>query len=52
MLPPRVSQIRIDYGAATPVSSEGVRFRYHDDAPALEGIDLTVPARLQELIDR
>jgi signal transduction histidine kinase len=34
VLPPRVSQIRIDYGAATPVSSEGVRFRYR-----LEGFD-------------
>jgi subfamily B ATP-binding cassette protein MsbA len=32
---------------------EGVRFRYHDDAPALEGIDLTVPAgRTTALVGR
>jgi subfamily B ATP-binding cassette protein MsbA len=32
---------------------EGVRFRYRDDAPALEGIDLTVPAgRTTALVGR
>ncbi|MFH6786106.1 MULTISPECIES: ABC transporter ATP-binding protein [Methylobacterium] len=30
--------------AGGEVRFEGVRFRYRDDAPALEGIDLTVPA--------
>ncbi|WP_164094633.1 ATP-binding cassette domain-containing protein, partial [Serratia marcescens] len=29
---------------AGEVRFEGVRFRYRPDAPALEGIDLTVPA--------
>ncbi|MEH3146000.1 MAG: ABC transporter transmembrane domain-containing protein [Methylobacterium frigidaeris] len=30
--------------AGGEIRFEGVRFRYRDDAPALEGIDLTVPA--------
>ncbi|WP_205820828.1 ABC transporter ATP-binding protein [Methylobacterium nonmethylotrophicum] len=35
------------------VRFEGVRFRYSDDAPALEGIDLTVPAgRTTALVGR
>ncbi|KQT08666.1 ABC transporter permease [Methylobacterium sp. Leaf399] len=44
---PRVRQaadatpLRLDRGE---IRFEGVRFRYRDDAPALEGIDLTVPA--------
>ncbi|MGE7415046.1 ABC transporter ATP-binding protein [Methylobacterium tarhaniae] len=39
--------------AGGEVRFEGVRFRYRDDAPALEGIDLTVPAgRTTALVGR
>ncbi len=39
--------------AGGEIRFEGVRFRYHDDAPALEGIDLVVPAgRTTALVGR